>query len=109
MTQAQLIPAIVSLSIQYFHKFPNTQEGAYYKYLEQQLKDEIPPQDITYIRDYVNSAITQLFDDRRILAIYNTTDSVRFDGFAIFMTSMTPEEIIWIFNKITSESVTPNE
>ena len=108
MTQEQLIPAIVSLSIQYLHKFPNTQEGAYYKFLEKELKAEIPPQDMTYIRDYVSSAITQLFDDRRILAIYNN-DKSRFDGFALFMTSMTTEEIVWIFNKITSEPVTPNE
>ena len=103
MTQEQLIPAIVSLSIEYLHQRPNTQEGAYYVLLEKAIKDEIPPQDLVYIRDYVNSAITQLFDDRRILDIYNTTDSARFDGYALFMISMTKEEIEWIFNKLTSE------
>lgn len=103
MTQEEIIPAIVTLSIEYLHQRPNTQEGAYYMFLEKALKDEIPPLDIAYIRGYVNSAITQLFDDRRILDTYNTTDSVRFDGFALFMISMTKEEIEWIFNKLTSE------
>lgn len=103
MTQEQLIPAIVTLSIEYLHQRPNTQEGAYYMFLEKALEWEIPPLDIAYIRGYVSSAITQLFEDRRILDIYNTTDSARFDGYALFMISMTKEEIEWIFNKLTSE------
>ena len=57
MSPEQLIPKIVDLSIKIFHKIPNMQELAYYKFLEQELKNEIPPVDVKW---YVQNAIRRL-------------------------------------------------
>lgn len=100
MSPEQLIPKIVDLSIKIFHKIPNMQELAYYKFLEDQLKDEYPPITRDYIKWYVEMAI-------RRLEISSVLKTRYFSEFQEWMVAKDDDEILRAFFLVNWSTTSP--
>ena len=124
MTQAQLIPRIVDLSIKVFHKIPNMQELWYYAYLERELSDEYPPITKEYIKDYVQNAIrrlymnsvlkTQYFSEFQEWMVEQDADAILRAFILVQWATSSPEFMwtllaMWIITQEDYDDLVPNE